>query len=451
MNGKLWKTLSTGLLCLVLSSTTRAGVEVIVQVSSSSEVVSSGGSPEAPTFEMINLRVEDGWVEAEADGVRVIFDRRGERLISLNPDKPDYDVNTTFALLEFRVSPYGRLAGQNNFGYPPGSYGTGDPRIMGDHIFGFINPNLAVKPEVTETARERFWSTGDAVLAKWSKRGKDLPAEQLDQFVYWMRQTSGGHPFITRDLVAQGKLPDTINLMLNDGRVRKNVEFEIVGMREVSDLTLDQRLEGLNRYTDGAGEDTFLALLDWIVSRSAFAESISNDGTADTTAARTAFENGDPIRGILELIRVEMMTGQSPEVELDQYGDSIDKSRTATNLLRSLGSSSPEATAQAVQTLDVLSDAFEDQAGVLRLLTAQNLVMLERFSLAENLYRQVIMSEPNLAVAYKNYGDLLRGSNRFPMGWLCYEAFGIVSPNHPAVAQIEELKTSFRKAFPDFF
>lgn len=451
MNGKLWSSLSTGLLCLALSSTIHAGVEVIVQVSSSSEVVSPNGSPEAPTFGLINLRIEKGWVEAEDDGVRVIFDREGERLIALNPDSPDYDQNTLFALLEYRVSAYRMLNARNNFGYPRGSYGTGEPEVMGDHIFGFINPSNEAGPEMKETDRERSWFTGDAELANWTKKGVDLPAEQLDHFVFWMRQTSGGHPVITRDLVAQGILPDTTRLILNDGRVRKAVEFEVVGVRKVPDLSLDQRLKDLNRYTEGAGADTFIALLDWVVSRSAFAESISNDGTADNTAARTFFENGDPIRGILETVRVEMMTGQSPDVELEIYNESIDKSRTATNLLRSLGASSPESHAQAVQTLEVLSDAFEDQAGVLKLLTAQNLVMLEQFGPAENMYREVIMSEPNLALAYKNYGDLLRSSNRYPMGWLCYEAFGIVSPNHTAVAQIEQLKASFREAFPDFF
>lgn len=451
MNGKLWKSLSTGLLCLALTSTTHAGVTVIVQVNSSSEVVSANGSPEAPTFELIHLRIEDGWVEAKDDDVRVVFDREGERLIGLNPNSSDFDANTMFALLEFRVSSYRMLDARNNFGYPPGSFGTGVPQIMGDHIFGFINPMLEEKPEMKETERERTWYTGDEELASWSKRGTDLTADQLDNFVFWMRQTSGGHPVITRDLVAQGRLPDSTKLILNDGRVRKNVEFEVMGVKEVPDLTLDQRLKGLNRYTDGAGEDTFLALLDWVVSRSAFAESISNDGTADNTAARTFFENDDPIRGILETVRVEMMTGQSPEVELELYSESIDKSRTATNLLRSLGASTPEGQAQAVQTLEVLSDAFEDQAGVLNLLIAQNLVMLNEFGPAERMYREVIMSEPNLAVAYKNYGDLLRGSSRFPMGWLCYEAFGVVSPNHPAVAQIEELKATFREAFPDFF
>lgn len=454
MNGTLWKSLSTGLLCLALTSTSHAGVEVIVQVSSSSEVVSANGSPEAPTFELIHLRIEDGWVEAQDEDVRVIFDREGEHLIGLEPNSSDYDVNTMFALLEFRVSSYRMLDARNNFGYPRGSYGTGVPQIMGDHIFGFFNPSLEANPEMPEmkeTDRERTWFTGDAELASWSKRGTDLTADQLDNFVFWMRQTSGGHPIITRDLVGQGRLPDSIRLILNDGRVSKDVEFEVVGVREVPDLTLDQRLKGLNRYTDGAGEDTFLALLDWIVSRSAFAESISNDGTADNSVARTFFENGDPIRGILETVRVEMLTGQSPEVELELYSESIDKSRTATNLFRSLGASNPEGYAQAVQTLEVLSDAIEDEAGVLNLLTAQNLVMLDEFGMAERMYREVIMSEPNMAVAYKNYGDLLRGSNRFPMGWLCYEAFGIVSPNHPAVAQIEQLKTTFREAFPDFF
>lgn len=451
MNGKFHKVLTLCLLSLALSPAVHAGAEVIIQFSSSSEAVAAGASPESPTFDLMELRIQDGWVEAEDEGVHVIFDRAGESLVSFNEDTDDYDVDALFALLEFRTSSYIMLSGKERFGFPSGSYGTGSPVVLADHLFGFINPDVTSEPELTETDRERRWYSGDVELASWTKRGTETSAEVLELFAFWIRQTSGGHPVITSDLVAQGRLPDMTKLIFFDGRVRKTVEIELVGVREIEDMTLDQRLAGLDRHTTGAGEDTFLALLDWIVSRSAFAESISNDGTADNTVARTAFENGDPIRGILESVRVEMVTGQSPDVELDLYQDSIEKSRTAGNLLRSLSASNPEAYAQAVQTLEVLSDAFEDQAGVFKLLIAQNLVLLDRFGMAERLYREVIMSEPSLAVAYKNYGDLLRATGRYPLGWLCYEAFEVIAPNHPSNLQIEELKTNLRETFVGFF
>ncbi len=451
MNGKLWKILSTCLLSLSLITPVYAGVELILQVSSSSEVVAPGAKPEAPTFKLVTLRIEDGWVEVGEEGRSVVFDRTGERLILFDPNLKDYKVSTSYALHEYRTTSYRMLMGEERFGFPARSYGTGDPQVLLDHVFGFTGPEETAKPVMKETTRDRSWYSGDVELASLSKRGTELTDAQMRMVAFWMRQTTGGHPVIIDDMVGEGVMPDSITLYMNNGQHLKTVEIELIGVREIADQTVDQRLEGLSRHIEGAGEDAFFALLDWIVSRSAFAESISNDGTGDSTAARTAFENGDPIRGVLETIRLEMVTGQPPEISFDDYSEVIDKSRSATNLLRSLNASTPELYSQAVQTLNVLSDAFEDQSGVLNLLTAGFLVQLNQTEMAEQLYREVIMSEPDLAIAYKNYGDLMRKEGRYPFGWLLYEAFEVVAPNHPSVEQIKRLRAANKEAFPDFF
>jgi len=451
MNGKLRKILSTCLLSLSLITPVYAGVELILQVNSSSEVVAPGAKRAAPTFELVTLRIEDGWVEIEEEGRSVVFDRTGERLIAFDPNSNDFDVNAAYALHDYRTASYRMLIGEKRFGFPARSYGTGDPQVLLDHVFGFTSPEDTAKPVMKETTLDRSWYSGDVELASLSKRGTELTDAQMRMVGYWMRQTSGGHPVIIDDMVERGVMPDSITLYMNDGQNLKTVEIELIGVRKIADQTIDQRLEGLSRHIEGAGEDAFFALLDWIVSRSAFAESISNHGTGDITAARTAFENGDPIRGILETIRLEMVTGQRPEISFDDYSELIDNSRSATNLLRSLSASTPELFSQAVQTLDVLSDAFEDQSGVLNLLTAEFLVRLNQAEMAERLYRKVIMSEPDLAMAYKNYGDLMREEGRYPLGWLLYEAFEVVAPNHPSNEQINTLRATYKEAFPGFF
>jgi tetratricopeptide (TPR) repeat protein len=146
-----------------------------------------------------------------------------------------------------------------------------------------------------------------------------------------------------------------------------------------------------------------------------------------------------------------MMTGQSSELEFESRSEMIRQSRTATNLVISLSASNPEAYAQAVQTFDVLRDALEDQAAVLKILTAENLVRLNQLALAERTLREAAMAEPNLAIAFKNLGDIMRATGRSSLGWLCYEAFAVVSPNHPENRQIEEAKAVILRDFPEFF
>jgi tetratricopeptide (TPR) repeat protein len=99
----------------------------------------------------------------------------------------------------------------------------------------------------------------------------------------------------------------------------------------------------------------------------------------------------------------------------------------------------------------VLSDAFEKQANVLTVLTAESLARLGRFSMAEGAFRDAILADPSLAVAYKNLGDLARASGRYPLGWACYDAFQLVSPEHPYNQQINAMKNAFRTGYPSFF
>jgi tetratricopeptide (TPR) repeat protein len=273
----------------------------------------------------------------------------------------------------------------------------------------------------------------------------------MEMLAFWLRQTIGGHPLILEDLVAGGKVPESMEMRMNDGRTVKTVTFDLVGVREVPGGELPEQMAGWNRVTAGAAKDALLVLLDWVVSRGEFAASITADRSGTMEKAEKAFADRDPIRGILETVRVEMVVGTSPTGVLDRHIDLIRESRTAANLLSSLGAAGPEEFDQAVQTLAVLKDAFEDEAAVLNVLTAQNLARMGQMALAERAFREAIMADPSLAVAYQQLGDIFRATGRHSLGWLAYEAFEILSPEHPANEQIEALRSLLLTNFPDFF
>ncbi|RKX34479.1 MAG: hypothetical protein DRP71_06850 [Verrucomicrobia bacterium] len=427
------------------------GVEIIVQVNTESKANTGGVEVDPPSTELYTLRIQDTWVEVDGGELAMIMDRGGDRMVTLDKVNREYDSTSLFALFEFRAGAYEKVLAIDSFGYRPGSYGTAEPEVLADHIFSITNPDSVQKPESLDTGNERQWMSGDQQLAQWSLAGAELSETHLDNFVFWLRQTGGGHPVILGDLIEGGVLPDDCEIVLNSGRFTRRIGVEVVGLRERPDITLESRLEGYSLRSMGSDTDTLVALLDWVRGGTEFAESLISSGQVNAAASGEAFENGDPIRGILQLIRTQMITGLSPEMELESYGPQIRASRTAANLLTSLNARGGEQSERAIQTFDVLSDAFEDQAPVLNILSAENLARTGRLDLAEGLYRKAILSDPGLAVAYKEIGDIYRSTGRFPMGWMCYDAFEIVAPNHPGMKMVREMKQVLVEDFPGFF
>jgi hypothetical protein len=427
------------------------GVEITIQVNSESKAVVRGAEIGPPSIEILTLKIQDSWVEVKGDKGGMILDRDGDRMVTLDPAKREYSSTSLFALFEFRGEAYNKVLGVENFGFQPGSYGTAEPGVLIDHIFSITNPDSVQTPESTELGGERLWMSGDTRLARWSLDGSELSETHLDNFIFWLRQTSGGHSLILKDLFEGGVLPDECEILLHDGRSTRSVGIEVVGLRETPDITLESRLEGFSLNSVGSETDTLVALLDWVRGGGEFANSLISSGQANAAAAGEAFENGDPIRGILQLIRTQMITGLSPEVELESYGPQIKVSRTAANLLTSLNAQTPEQAEQAIQTFDVLKDAFEDQTPVLNILSAENMARLGRLDLAEKLFREAILSDPGLAVAYKDIGDIFRSAGRYSMGWMCYDAFEIVAPNHPVMEAVRAMKQALVQDFPGFF
>ncbi|MEZ5276746.1 MAG: hypothetical protein R3F07_10240 [Opitutaceae bacterium] len=426
-------------------------VEVIVQVNSSSTALVRGAEVEPMSVRMTSLRLEKGWLVVDDENGLVAFDRAGDRVLKLHPGVKEYESTSLFAVFEYRLEAYRRLLSLEDFGYAESVRGTGLPRVLADHMIGICDPEEPSVPESTESGGKRRWSTGDQALASWSTKGTRLTADQMEMLVYWMRQTTGGHPMILSDLVGGGMVPDSMDFLLNDGRTVKTVTIDLVGVREIPDIDVPGQIGGWTRVTAGDGKDAFLVLLDWVLNRGEFTASVAAAGNEDYSKAEKAFQNGDPIRGILETLRVEMVLGTSPAEELDRHLAQIRESRTATNIFASLGASSPPEHLQAVQTLDVLKDAFEDQVAVLNVLSAQNLARMGQLGLAESSFREAIMKDPSLAVAYQQLGDIFRATNRNSLGWLCYEAFGLISPDHPANQQIRELREALQTRFADFF
>ena len=427
------------------------GVEIIVQVNSEAKASVDGTEMSSPSIELLTLRIQDTWLEVKGEDVVMILDREGYRMVNIDLTKREYSSTSFFALFEFRGDAYDTVLNVENFGYPRGIYGTAAPAVLADHIFSLTNPDSVQKPESSDLGGERLWMSGDKRLARWSLDGSEMSETYLDNFVFWLRQTAGGHPLILKDLFEGGVLPDECEIQLNDVRSTKSVGIEVVGIREKPDITLESRLEGFSLHTAGSETDTLVALLDWVRGGTEFANSLISSDQADASAASEAFENGDPIRGILQLIRMQMITGVSPEVELESFGPQIKASRSAVNLLTSLNAQSREQAEQAIQTFDVLSDAFEDQAPVLNVLSAESLPRQGRLDLAEILFRQAILSDPGLAIAYKEIGDIYRSTGRFPMGWMCYDAFEIIAPGHTIMERVREKKRELVQAFPGFF
>jgi len=427
------------------------GVEIIIQIDTESVAITGKTKVDPPSIELYTLRIQDTWLEVTSEKLSMIMDRAGDRMMAIEEANREYDSTSLFALFEFRIDAYQKVLSVENSGYQPGSYGTAAPEVLVDHLFSVTNPDSVEKPELRDLGAVRQWMSGDKRLAQWSLDGSEISEAHLENFVFWLRQTAGGHPLVLENLLEGGLLPDECEILLNDGRSTKSIGIEIVGIREKPELTLESRLEGFSLHSVGSETDTLVALLDWVRGGTEFARSLVSSGQANAIAANEAFENGDPVRGILQLIRTQMITGLSPAMELESYGPQIKASRTAANLLNNLNAQTREQSSQAVQTFDVLRDAFEDQAPVLNVLTAENLTRMGRLDLAEDLYREAILSDPGLAVAYKGIGDIFRSTSRYPMGWTCYDAFEIVAPNHPVMEVVREMKRSLVEDFPGFF
>jgi len=281
--------------------------------------------------------------------------------------------------------------------------------------------------------------------------GKDTPEPKNELFEKFLIYDHSLHPLIRRRILAETRIPKEFryrlqNLISQDEFIVHLKDFktrEDEGFKIPADYVLSSNRPGAlpeSAALDGviqlAKDKSFKHSKDWFWGEAEAAFSKKDYLNAALYYLEYGLQSGDQAGASAEMQKVTVY--QSKDTELDRF-------------LRSLGVAGKEQAARAIEELQKLDRTKIERGHVIDLMIANQKAVLGEYEAAAQILIGALKSNPFLAGAYKDLGDLFYGQLDMASAWRCWDFARELEPKHFMLEPISEYEKELIKNYPEFF
>jgi tetratricopeptide (TPR) repeat protein len=312
--------------------------------------------------------------------------------------------------------------------------------------------NLAVqaRPLVTisvdRDGDDTVFSAAGKPLFRNSLKGTPVSVEESTAFAQYLRYVFGGHPFILDD-VAKGKLiPSSATFTFRN----LAVNTVTIGVTEV------QRIEAapydVQSYRPWMPEPSADAL-DALLSRASIIplSALEAEKRKVQLGRTVALQEERFLDALLETMEFQLMTGTSPPAFSPEQATKIQSDASVQKLVKALAPGTKEQLQEAVKTFQALRRQTQTKQHMLKTFEAIDRAKLGELVVAKSLFAEALQSQPFLAGAYKDLGDVLvMGYDTF-RAWRCWDIGRRIAPNFPTFSSVTEFEKKLVAEYPEYF
>lgn len=283
------------------------------------------------------------------------------------------------------------------------------------------------------------------VLLRRSVAGTSVSANDAAGFVKFLRYTAGGHPLVLDRLAAEQRIPQQFTFSYRDAGGRQTRHYEILSVTMSAPASYD-----LAPYTKGSSStDVVDQLLDRIEQSSPPAYELMRNAMKQQTAR--AFSAKRPLDAMLGAIELSLMTGQplapfTPDETAQLLGDAQVRRVNAA-----IGASGNAALTAAIPVLQQAHWDNMEKGHMLTLFEANDRQALGQLDVARPMFVSVLNSNPWLAGAYKDLGDLQFREFDMARAWRCWDAGRRMAPGLSIFSSVNQLEKSLLQQHPEYF
>lgn len=370
-----------------------------------------------------------------------------QRIVTEDMEKKEAQSRSLLSEVAFRIFEFqNRERLRDVMKQVAGGEKTFPERVPAEHAFSVRLEKTPVELDRTEVDGIVTYRAGDDRLLAYSVEVEPTEPEVVRRFVRAVRLEFGGHPQILRDLSALPGIPRRLVIERQDVPETKTTTLELKSIERGVTLPTS---EGFVERTIVTNE-RLAALIE--KARAATSEENEARVMAEMERLKRAIGEKEVIPAFL--VNAELGLHRHfarPPVDLAPLLPLMRESENVKALTGALGARTPEQRKEAEATFSRLRERAADEAHLLGIFRANNLIALGRPDEAETAFLTGLEGNPFLTGAWKDLGDLYFGKFDMATAWLCWEIGRRFEREHPIFRGVNDLESRLQADFPEYF
>ena len=397
--------------------------------------------PDVQTQQSVILA--DGLVALKNDSNEVVYDFKKRRSYFINLVTKSYTNQSIYSTAGFRVLEFQSRESQRKSITVEAVAAQLPSTLDSEHALSIVMGGTAQITGKQEDGKVIF-TDGTRELAHWSEKGIDANAADMTGFVQFVRYTEGGHPQILAALQARHSVPGDISLSFNQPFGITTKHLVVTGGRPL-DWNTDY-LAGLKPESSASNRiDTMFDQGARLNQDDALAAKQKNrEVTAQAIEAKRML---DVMLGTVEF---RLITGEVGDALPSQVIEGINHDDACRRFQMALKAKTKPELDAAVRALMELRSASTSGVYILKLYEADARLHLGDET-ALQLYGEVLQTNPAIAGAYKDLGDLFILKYDTARAWRAWDIGRQLAPKLPEFVSVDQFEQHLVADHPEYF
>jgi hypothetical protein len=378
---------------------------------------------------------------------RTIYDFEKKRIFTVDDQKKQYQDNSLYSDLGFRVYELKNREFLGNIMQKAGVAGNPMSAAVSEHLFSLEIKDVKTKIEEAKHNGNLTFSADGKPLMTISEDGEAVGRDELSRFLRFVRYTYGGHPAILRRISALGKIPGKITIN------RYNMAAEIMTLTLISDQTgpdAPYSLTGSEEKLDSASAEDALARTMLRIKKEP-PELYRKQSDETLLNASKAFEKKQYLTSMLSYLEYSLQTGSPLPESFQARREAIQNDVSVREFFAVLTPNSKEEAEKALPVYEKLRGKEKTKNHVLMIFEANIRSSLGQEEKAEKLFLQVLKQNPYITGVYKDLGDIYFNRYLTPKAWQCWDLGRRLAPEFKNFKPIDELEKKLAQEHPEYF
>lgn len=373
------------------------------------------------------------------------YDFKADRIVALDKRKKTYTDQSLYTVLGFNVAEFGNRMMLGKMLAAAKISGNPMAPALTEHLMSLSDPANATVIDHTTRGEDTIYSWNGQTLMTVSRKTRELPTAALNQYLRFLRYSTGGHPQILAAIERGGGVPERLTV------VRSNMAVET---RTLTLRSIDERPDNpvsLQGYTREVPEGEPFATL----------KRLSTSPAADLEARAVvlrqerdaAVAGGHIFDAMLANFAVGLSTGDESEVGawVGAHRDQITADGDAQSLMRSLEPRDADAAKAAADTFEKLRQSAGPHAYVVNIFEGNIRYGLHQSARAVDLFLAALAADPTVTGAWVDLGGMYYWTFRADAAWACWDAARALRPAHYMLKTVDDRERKLRTDHPEFF
>ena len=390
----------------------------------------------------LQVRLDDHTVEERSEGAIQIHDFKENKIYLSSGRDGQYTASSLFSDIGFRIYEFRNRMMLRDVLNASGLKENPLDHVLMEHLFSLdIDDPTQIKTK--KRKRKITFLHRNKRLFQYSRNGYPLNEHEMERFMLFLRYRYGLHPRILEELEKEKKIPKSMLIH----RYYLGVERYSLSTVSVDSSIDESRVEATKLILP---EDHRVFELCAVVNRK------SKD---DYTRACTSFlkraveeaEKGNYLVSMVLFLKYRLAAGAEMPEEFLPFEERFNNDRDVALLNSSIDPHSKESAELALENLERLEGKLREGKSVLLILRANILAAFGKHSEAIDLFLEALTTQPMIAGAWKDLGDIYYVQYDTRHAWACWDTGRYLNRDHPLFRSIDEFERQLLHDHPEFF